>query len=100
MNKTIKELCSEAFQTAHSKKWHEKAREFGTALALVHAEVSEALEADRREEGNERIAEELADICIRVFDLSIEFGLDLETAIYTKMEFNKTRPIRHGGKLY
>jgi NTP pyrophosphatase (non-canonical NTP hydrolase) len=100
MNKTVKELCSEAFQIARSKGWHEESRAFSTALALVHAEVSEALEADRREEGKERVAEELADVCIRVFDLSEEFGLDLETAIYTKMEFNKTRPIRHGGKLY
>jgi NTP pyrophosphatase (non-canonical NTP hydrolase) len=97
---SITELCEEAFNTAKSKGWHDKARSFGEAIALIHAEASEALEADRRNEGRERVAEELADICIRVFDASMEFGLDLETAIRTKMEYNKTRTYKHGNKAY
>lgn len=97
---TINNLCLEAFETAKSKGWHDKARSFGEAIALIHAEASEALEADRRNEGRERVAEELADICIRVFDASMEFGLDLETAIRTKMEYNKTRTYKHGNKAY
>jgi NTP pyrophosphatase (non-canonical NTP hydrolase) len=99
-HRALNELIAESFETATSKGWHDKYRSFGEALVLVHAEVSEAVEADRRREGKERIAEELADVCIRVFDLSVEFGLDLETAILTKMEFNKGRTYKHGNKKY
>ena len=99
-NNSINELCEQAFETAKSKGWHDKARAFGEAIALIHAEASEALEADRRNEGKERVAEELADICIRVFDASMEFGVDLETAIKTKMEYNKQRSYKHGNKKY
>jgi len=92
-------LCKEAYMTAKSKGWHDEPRETGTLLALVHAEVSEALEADRK--GNaENFAEELADVCIRIFDLCGSRGIDLEAAISKKMEFNKTRSFKHGGKKY
>lgn len=125
-------------------------------LALIHSEVSEMEEA----EAGENFAEELADICIRVFDLiggleidinnikvsmlfgptyiypgrsinwhisqSLEqlrkedgfpfersllfiygrckieaekYGVDLEVAIRKKMEYNKTRPYKHGKQL-
>jgi NTP pyrophosphatase (non-canonical NTP hydrolase) len=97
---SVTELCKQAFETAKSKGWHDNARTFSEAVALIHAEASEALEADRRNEGKERVAEELADICIRVFDCSMEFGVDLETAILTKMEYNKSRSFKHGNKKY
>jgi NTP pyrophosphatase (non-canonical NTP hydrolase) len=100
LNKSIGELCQEAFETAKSKGWHENPRSFGEFISLVHAEVSEALEADRRNEGKERVAEELADVLIRIFDGAIEFGVDIETAILTKMAFNKTRSYKHGNKKY
>ena len=99
-NNSIYELCEQAYETAKSKGWHDNARKFSEAIALIHAEASEALEADRRNEGKERVAEELADICIRVFDASMEFGVDLETAIKTKMEYNRHRSYRHGNKKY
>jgi NTP pyrophosphatase (non-canonical NTP hydrolase) len=97
---SIENLCKEAFETATSKGWHDDPRSFGEFISLVHAEVSEALEADRRNEGKERIAEELADVLIRIFDGAIEFGLDIETAVLTKMSFNKTRSYKHGNKKY
>lgn len=96
----ITQLCEEAYQTAKSKGWHDRPRKIVEALALIHCEVSEAIEADRRREGKERVAEELADVIIRVFDLCGEYGLDLETAIMKKMEYNKTRSYMHGGKAY
>jgi NTP pyrophosphatase (non-canonical NTP hydrolase) len=97
---SIQNLCIEAFETAKAKEWHEKPRSFGEFISLVHSEVSEALEADRRNEGKERVAEELADTIIRIFDGAIEFDLDVETAILTKMAYNKTRSPKHGGKRY
>jgi NTP pyrophosphatase (non-canonical NTP hydrolase) len=95
----IAQLCNEAFETAKSKGWHDEKKETGTLLALIHSEVSEALEADRK--GNtENFVEELADVCIRVFDLCGSRGIDLEAAITKKMEFNRTRSYKHGGKKY
>ena len=97
---TINQLCIDAFETATSKGWHDQPRSFGEFIALVHAEVSESLESDRRNEGKERVAEELADVLIRIFDGAIEFNLDIETAVLTKMAYNKTRSYKHGGKKY
>lgn len=95
----INRLCSEAYSTAVSKGWYDEPIETGTKLALIHSEVSEALEADRK--GNaDNFAEELADVCIRIFDLCGSRNIDLEKAITEKMEFNKTRPHKHGGKRY
>lgn len=95
----INKLCKQAYETAKSKGWHDTPRETGTILALIHSEVSEALEADRK--GNqEGFVEELADVCIRVFDLAGLMNIDLEKAILDKMEFNRSRPMMHGGKKY
>jgi NTP pyrophosphatase (non-canonical NTP hydrolase) len=95
----INTLCKQAYETAKSKGWHDEPRETGTLLALIHSEVSEALEADRK--GNaEHFAEELADVCIRIFDLCGAKDIDLEAAIVKKMERNKGRSYKHGGKAY
>ncbi|MFT4415303.1 MazG nucleotide pyrophosphohydrolase domain-containing protein [Fredinandcohnia humi] len=95
----INNLCKQAYETAKSKGWHDKPVETGTLLALIHSEVSEALEADRKGD-TENFAEELADVCIRIFDLCGSKGIDLENTILKKMEYNKTRPFKHGGKAY
>ncbi|MCV9884721.1 MazG nucleotide pyrophosphohydrolase domain-containing protein [Metabacillus halosaccharovorans] len=95
----INNLCQKAFETAKEKGWHDQEVETGTLLALIHSEVSEALEADRNGD-SENFTEELADVCIRIFDLCGSKGIDLEKAILQKMERNKKRPYRHGGKAY
>ncbi|MBU5267325.1 hypothetical protein KQI21_10945 [Virgibacillus proomii] len=99
MYKPINQLCEEVFQIAKSKGWHDEPRETGTLLALIHSEVSEVLEADRKGD-QENFEEELADVCIRIFDLCGSKDIDLEDAIYTKMERNKGRSYKHGSKAY
>lgn len=76
-------------------------------LALVTSEVSEAVEEVRLGNFRQRIENgkpeglpaELADVVIRVFDLAGGLGIDLVHAIETKIAYNATRPVRHGGKL-
>lgn len=110
----VKDLVSRAFDAAKEKgfwddmEWDDTpvtTHFVSSRLALVHAEVSEALEAYRaegmkewkREDGKpEGIASELADIVIRVADLSGGLGVNLEGAIEEKMRFNNTRPRLHG----
>lgn len=67
-------------------------------LALIHSEVSEALEGWRkRDDANFR--EELADILIRLLDLSGGLSIDLAAEVAKKLEKNRARGYRHGGKL-
>lgn len=66
-------------------------------LCLIHSEVSEALEA-YRDRDEAKFREELADIAIRLLDAAEAFGIDLQTEILKKHEFNKKRSYRHGGK--
>lgn len=65
-----------------------------TRLALIHGEVSEALEALRVGD-MENFAEELGDIMQRVADLAGGLGIDLEGEIEKKMEKNKARGYMH-----
>lgn len=90
---------------AKAHGWHDKAIEEGTALALIHSEVSEALDGARH--GNppsehisqfSAVEEELADVVIRCMDWAQARGYRLAEAIAAKHEFNKDRPFRHGGK--
>jgi NTP pyrophosphatase (non-canonical NTP hydrolase) len=74
------------------------------ALANIHGEVSEALECVRdgyvigyqTGEKPEGLPSELADIVIRVADLCGHLGINLERAIEVKMQYNATRPHKHG----
>lgn len=73
------------------------AYKLGTVMALIHSEVSEALEAIR-ENDPQNFEEELADVLIRVLDCAGGLGIDMDAAVRAKLERNKTRGYRHGGK--
>lgn len=104
---TITEWVQACHAVAKARGWHDSPREIGTVLALIHSEVSEALEEVRNHNPRritisdgkpEGYVIELADVLIRIFDEVGARGLDLEQALRLKHAYNQTRPHRHGGK--
>lgn len=72
-------------------------RNKGELLCLIHSEVSECMEGERKSLQDthlphRKMAEvELADILIRVFDYAGAFGYDVEAAYQEKRAYNKQR---------
>lgn len=93
--KSLRQLQREAWAIAEDNGFHEGERSRAKVLALIHSEVSEALEADR-ENDEEEYAEELADIVIRVFDHAESEGVDLQSEVERKNAKNEGREYRHG----
>lgn len=143
----LHELVSRSFDQAVRSGWQDPAPTFGEHIALIHSELSEALESFRNKEPllwykkevettpgkfaavkfantsadfevtesgelmlgrgravtitmkPEGVASELADVLIRIGHLAGALGADLELAVEEKMQYNATRPRRHGGKV-
>jgi len=72
-------------------------RNKGELLCLIHSELSEAMEGERKSLMDDhiphrRMAEvELVDALIRIFDYAAAFGYDLEGAYQEKRAYNRLR---------
>ena len=109
--KTLNEMMAEIVEFEHGKGWQPNDNRFLESLALLHSEISEALEAYRDKDWGsvresdgkpEGVTSELADTFIRLLSTWAQFltplGHDLEEQYERKMAYNRTRPYRHGGR--
>lgn len=119
----LKEISKEIYSVNVSKGfWEDKEhKNVGESLMLCVSELSEALEAHRKshyctltdaernayklepinmerfeKEVKNTFEDEIADTMIRLLDLSEGFGIDIEWHIRQKVNYNKSRPYKHG----
>lgn len=102
------------------KGFYDKHTETGTKLMLVVTELAEAMEADRvnnhanlhqfntlmvkdyefqyafKSTIKDTFEDEIADSVIRLLDLAGFLGMDLDKHVRLKLQYNQTRPVRHG----
>lgn len=92
-------LCGEA--AVASGWWHKdgerRERNEGELIALMHSELSEALEGVRKNLDSDHLSdakmvdEEMADVVIRVFDYCYAKQIDVTNVLLRKLAFNLTR---------
>ena len=123
--KTLNELSKQFHEKAKAKGFWDEPRETGTLLMLIVSELSEALEADRKNKYAElsvfdarnedrknwadfsadfqelikdSFEDEIADTFIRLLDLVGYLGIDIDRHILLKMQYNHMREFKHGKK--
>lgn len=93
----LSKLIDECHNIAVSKGWWEEQRDFPTVVMLVVTELSEAVQEDRKINGNRfyNTKVEIADAFIRLFDMCGAYFPDIESTILENMDTNRYRPYKH-----
>lgn len=92
----LQDLC---YTLSYNAGWHTSwgDSDFCTKIALIHSEISEALEGHRKDKQDDHLPHrksvevELADAVIRIMDLAGAMKLDLGGAIIEKLVYNQQR---------
>lgn len=103
----VNAMCKTVYENASAHGWWDQDRNRGEMIALMHSELSEALEAIRtgnppcpKDPSMSTLEEEMADVVIRVMDFCYAEKIDLGRAIQRKHAVNMKRPYKHGGKKF
>ena len=120
MQKQINNLRDLCYKASFDAGWYTNLktgelleRNKGEMIALIHSEISEAMEGERKglmddHLPNRPMAEvEMADAIIRIMDYCGRWGYDIGGAIMNKIEYNKNRAdhklenrVKDGGKKF
>ena len=112
------ELAKEIHEGNAARGFWEDDRKLTEVVMLTVCELAEAIEADRagkwvtendlikylnkyepdvfRETIKDTVQDEIADAIIRILDFSHKFNIDLDFHIKAKLNYNASRPYKHG----